>query len=164
MTLCYSRNKHASVLDLEDGSLLARAIVEDTFFAGSVEMKVKVPDLEIVSVQGQLVRAFNDECPQVVRLLQEIVGLRIGSGINKAVSDFIGGSQGCPRLADLVLECIDQVILRFTLPTIRETQTVKDQDRLKATKEMLRKNPTLLGSCIAFAPGSSLLEGIELEK
>lgn len=164
MTLCYSRYKHATTVELDDGSLLVQAAVEDTFFAGFVEMKVKVPDLEIVSVEGELKRAFNRECQQVVGLVREVVGLRIGSGITKAISDLVGGSRGCPRLADLVLECIDQVILHFTLPTIRETEKVKEEDRSKATKEMLRKNPTLLGSCIAFAPGSPLLEGVDLEK
>jgi hypothetical protein len=164
MVLCYTRNKYATTMDLEDGSLLARATLEDSFFAGTVEMEVKVPDLEIASIKGEIKRAFNEECQEAIPLLQEAVGLRIGSGINKTISDLVGGPEGCPKLADLVLECIDEVVLRFTLPTIRETQSIGKEELIKGTGEMLRQNPGLIGTCIAFAEGSPLLEGLELGK
>ena len=164
MVLSYTRNKYATTMDLEDGSLLVRATLEDSFFAGTVEMEVNVPDLEIASIKGEIKRAFNEECQEAIPLLQEAAGLRIGSGINKTISDLVGGSEGCPKLADLILECIDEVILRFTLPTIKETQSIDEQERIKGTREMLRQNPGLLGSCIAFAEDSPLLKGLELEK
>lgn len=163
MVLSYARNKYATTTDLEDGALLIRAALEDTIFAGTVEMEVKVPDLEISSIKGEIKRAFNKECQETIPLLQEAVGLRIGSGINKTINDLVGGSEGCPRLADLVLECIDEVVLRFTLPTIRESQSGSWEERAEGTREMLRQNPGLLGSCIAFAKDSPLLEGLELE-
>jgi len=164
MVLSYTRNKYATITDLEDGSLLVRATLEDSFFAGTVEMEVKVPDLEISSIRGEIKRAFNEECQEAIPLLQEAIGLRIGSGVNKTIGDLVGGSEGCPKLADLILECIDEVVLRFTLPTIKETQSINEQERIKGTREMLRQNPGLLGSCIAFTEGSPLLEGLELEK
>lgn len=164
MVLRYFRNKYATSMDLEDGSLLVRATLEDGFFAGTVEMEVKVPDLEIASIKGEIKRAFNEECQEAIPLLQEVVALRVGSGINRTISDIVGGSEGCPKLADLILECIDEVILRFTLPTIRETQSIDWQERIKGMKEMLRKNPGMLGSCIAFAKDSPLLRGVDLEK
>jgi len=164
MVLCYSRNKCATVVDREDGSLLVRAGVEDTLFTGAVEMVVRVPDLEIVSVEGEVRRAFHEECREATSLLHEAVGLRIGSGVNKAINDLVGGPKGCPRLADLMLECVDQVILRFTFPRIKEVQSVKEEDRVEATREMLRQNPALLGSCVAFAPGSSLLRDLEIQR
>jgi hypothetical protein len=164
MVLIYFRNKYATTMDMEDGSLLIRATLEDSFFAGTVEMEVKVPDLEIASIKGEINRAFNEECQEAIPLLQEAVGLRVGSGINRTIGDLIGGSDGCPKLADLILECIDEVILRFTLPTIRETQSIDWKERVEGMKEMLRKNPAMLGSCIAFAKDSPLLQGVELEK
>jgi hypothetical protein len=164
MVLRYFRNKYATTMDLEDGSLLVRATLEDSFFAGTVEMEVRVPDLEIASIKGEIKRAFNEECQEAIPLLQEAVGLLVGSGINRTISDLVGSSEGCPKLADLILECIDEVILRFTLPTIRETQSIDWEEGIEGMKEMLRKNPGMLGSCIAFAKDSSLLQGLELEK
>jgi len=164
MVLSYIRNKYATTVDLEDGSLLIRATLEDSFFAATVEMEVKVPDLEIASIKGEISRAFNKECQEAIPLLQRVVGLLIGSGVNRAISDLVGGSEGCPRLADLVLECIDEVILRFTLPNIRDTQSIDWEKGAEGVKEMLRKNPSMLGSCIAFAKDSPLLQWVELEK
>ena len=171
MVLSYARNKYATAIDLEDGSLLVRAAVEDTFFSGAVEMEVKVPDLEIGSIKGEIKRAFNEECQQAIPLLEKAVGLRVGTGVIRAVNDLIGGSSGCPRLADLILECVDEVVLRFTYPSVRERQSrIREidskswQERIDLHKEAVRQNPRLVGSCIAFAEGSSLLEGLELEK
>jgi len=164
MVRVYTRSKYATAEDLEDGSLLLRASLEDTYFAAEVEMVVKVPDLEIASLKGDIRRAFNAQCRDALPLLQEVVGLRIGSGVNKTINDLVGGPDGCPKLADLVLECIDQVVLRFTLPSVAESLEVSDEDRLKGAKEMLKQNPRLIGSCIAFAEGSPLLEAIGIEK
>jgi len=162
MILSYSRNKHASTIDLEDGSVLVRASVEDTFFAAAVEMEVKLPDLEIVSIKGEIKRAFNDECQQAVALLQKAVGLRIGTGIIKAVNGLIGGPGGCPRLADLILECCDEIILRFTVGPLKEILSKSGQEQIEAHKEFVKQSPRLVGSCIAFAKGSPLMQGIEI--
>jgi hypothetical protein len=54
MTLVYARNKQASTTDLHGGSLLLRVTLEDTFFAGEVEMLVRVADLVIASLSWQI--------------------------------------------------------------------------------------------------------------
>ena len=164
MVRVYTRSKYATTTDLDDGSVLVRATLDDTLFAGEVEMEVKVPDLEIISIHGEIRRAFNEECQEAIPLLQEITGLRIGSGINKTINDLVGGSEGCPRLTDLIFECIDQVILRFTLPSLRLSLAGSEQELIEGSREMIRQNPRLLGSCIAFAAGSPLIEGLELDK
>ena len=164
MIRVYTRSKYANIMDMDNGSLLVRATLEDTFFSCEVEMEVKIPDLEIASIKGEIRRAFNDECQDAIPLLQEAVGLVIGSGLNKAINDLVGGSEGCPKLADLILECIDQVVLRFTLPSVRKSQSKDEQERIEGLRVMVRQSPRLIGSCIAFAKDSPLLAGIELEK
>ena len=164
MVLSYTRNKYATTTDLEDGSLLVRAALEDAFFAGTVEMEVSVPELDIISIRGKIERAFNSECQEAVSLLQKAVGLHIGTGIIKVVNGLIGSPSGCPMLADLILECTDEVVLRFTLPSIRERQSKNEQEQIEAYGGLIRQNPRLIGSCIAFAKDSPLLKGLELEK
>lgn len=163
MVLSYTRNKYATTTDLEDDSLLVRATLEDTYFAGTVKMKVSVPELLVTSINGSIDRAFSSECQEAVPLLQKVVGLNVGTGIIKAVNGLVGGPNGCPKLADLILECVDEVILRFTLPSIRERQAKSGEERIEAYRDMVRQNPRMLGSCIAFAKDSPLLKGLELE-
>ena len=120
MILSYTRNKHISTID-EDNTILSRCMVEDTFFAATVEMVVKLPDMEITSLEGTIGRAFGEECLKAMPLLEKVKGLRIGPGIIKAIEEIVGGAGGCPRMADLIWECCSGVILRFTGDSVRET-------------------------------------------
>ena len=158
MPLDYTRNKHASTIDLDSGDVLVRAVIEDTFFGAATEMTVSVPDLEITSIKGEISRSFHQECQEAIPLLQKAVGIRIGTGLIKAVNSLVGGRTGCPKMADLILECCDQVILRFTLPHLRENSSKTGQEWIEAQREMVRQNPRLIGSCIVFAEGSPLLK------
>lgn len=163
MVLTFTRNKHASAIDLPEGGILAKASVEETFFAARVELKISIPELEIVSITGDIERCFSDSCRKTVPLIQQAAGLRVGPGIIKLVNNYAGNSRGCPRLADLILECCEQVILRFTVEPLGAILDLEGQDKVEAFKEFLRQNPRLANSCIAFAPGSPLREGVELE-
>jgi hypothetical protein len=158
MPQTYLRNKHASTTVLDDGSLLLEVVLNDSYFSSSVEMVIAVPDLEIVSVKGEIDRCFNEKCSEAILLLQQAVGLRIGPGLIKSVTGLIGGSKGCPNMADLVLECCDQVVLHFTLQQMKKAQEHgSEQDLALAGREMIRQNPGLIGSCIAFSEGIPLL-------
>jgi len=162
MILNYTRNKYASTTDLDDGSILVHTRVEDTFFAATMEMVVTPPLLEIVSIKGEILRSFNDECREASVLLEKAVGLQIGTGFIKAVNGLIGDSKGCPRMADLILEGCDQVILRFTVDPLRQILTKSADELMEAHKMFAMGNPRLLGSCIAFSKGSPLMAGIEV--
>lgn len=162
MILRYTRNKHTSTIDGEDNSILSRSTVEDTFFAATVEIAVKLPDMEITSVKGTIERAFGDECRKAIPFLKKVKGLRIGPGIIKAIEESVGGSEGCPRMADLVWECCNGIILRFTADAVGEILSKEASEQIEGHRELARKNPRLIGSCIAFAEGSPLIEGLEI--
>ena len=154
MILSYTRNKQLTVSDIPNG-VLVRTTVNDTFFEGVVELEVKVPELEITAARGEIKRCFNEECQEVLPLLEKAVGLRVGAGITRMINDLIGGSQGCDRLADLVFECFDAVILRFTAEEIRNRKKPESpEEELQQQIESLKRNPRLLDSCIAFLEGS----------
>jgi len=163
MTLEYTRNKHACAIDREDGTILARAGVDETFFAARVEMIIRTPGLEIVSISGDMERVFLAGCRDTVPLLQQAVGLRVGPGIIKLTKSLAGGPGGCPRLVDLILECCDQAILYLTLGPLKEILAKKGDELIEAHKNFLRQNPRLVNSCIAFAEGSPLREGVVIE-
>ncbi|OAT81309.1 DUF2889 domain-containing protein [Desulfotomaculum copahuensis] len=163
MYLSYARNKHAGVIELPDGNILARTVVEEDFFAARVEITVSVPGLEIVSISASIDRCFSEACHRTVAPLADVTGLRIGPGIIKLVNQTTGGTNGCPRLADLILECCEQVILRFTLDPLKQILDKQGREMIDAYKVFLSRNPRLLNSCIAFAGGSPLREGLEVE-
>ncbi|MFZ5644437.1 MAG: DUF2889 domain-containing protein [Bacillota bacterium] len=163
MILSYVRNKHCTAVEQPDGSILARAVVEETHFAARVEMLVSVPGLEITRAEAAIERCFPSFCSETVPLVQKAVGLRVGPGIIKLVNGTVGGASGCPRLADLVLECCEQVILRFTVDPLKYILEKKGNEMVEAYKVFLSQNPRLVNSCIAFADGSPLREGVVLD-
>lgn len=163
MILSYVSNKHCTAVEQPDGSILARAAVEDSHFAARVELVVTVPGLEVAKAEAVIDRCFSGLCRETASLAHKLQGLRVGPGIIKLVNSTVGGAEGCPRLADLALECCEQVILRFTVGPLKAILEKADRDRVEAFKAFLAQNPRLVNSCIAFAEDSPLREGVKLE-
>jgi hypothetical protein len=159
MVLCYTRNKHVSVTSLADDRLRVTNRFEDTCFAATVEIEVTVPDLEIVTATGTFNRALNEECGAAPSLLQKAVGLRVGSGLTALVDNLLRGSEGCQIVADLLFEACDAVILSFTAQQMGMADQLGEEQRLEGLLQMVKMNPRLLNSCIAFDENGPLLRG-----
>ena len=158
MTLGYIRNKHFGVEHLEDGKIRVRIHVEETVCSASMEVVARLPDLEIISIEAQMARPLHEPCKAAVSMVERLKGLRIGPGLRKIAEGLIGGPKGCRTLVDLFIESCDGVILSFTLPQIERQQKGTDEERRKAHREMLKTNPRLIRSCVAFADDSPLME------
>lgn len=152
------RNKQTTVEDLKDGSLLVKVTSNDTCFSLELEMTIKIPDMEISDIKGDIVRSPYNKCSEALAVLQEAVGIRIGTGLIKNINAFIANEQGCRRLADMILEGCDQVVNRFTFSTIHKGRNIKPEELRAAQKEFLKANPQLIGSCIAYAKDSPLVK------
>jgi hypothetical protein len=86
----------------------------------------------------------------------------VGPGLRKIVQGLIGGSSGCAELTEGVLECCNAVILHFTAPQIQANERGTEEERRNRHQEMLRFNPRLVRSCVAFADDSPLMQGLNL--
>ena len=119
-----------------------------------------MPDLEITSVKGDFRRSFQKECLKAAESLQKMVGVRIGPGVRKIIKGLIGESTDCEQLPFMVEECCQGVILAFTKDVLLKAP--KDKVKVKDYYvKLVRENIRLYNRCAAFAPGSSLVEGIE---
>jgi hypothetical protein len=159
MTLCFSRNKHMTVLPVGDNLFRVINRLEDAFFSAEVEIEVTIPDLEVVSAKGEFSRSFNDECQAASALFAKVVGVRVGSGLSKALANLVGEEQGCQIMADLVFEACDGVILSLTAQQMAMADALDEEERAEGRLQMVRMNPRLLNSCIAFDEKGPLLKG-----
>jgi hypothetical protein len=162
MTLAFTRNKIVGVEPLEDGQLLVSWRLVDSMLEAGIRMKVRPPDLEITEAKAEVVRSIHPECSVAPDLIEKVVGVRVGPGMRKIVYGLISGGAGCNELAEGVLECCNGVILHFTLPQIRARDGLSEEEALEATKAMLRANPRLVRSCVAFADDSPIMQGLDL--
>lgn len=156
------RNKVVNVEPLSETMLSVSWRVVDTLMESEIHLKIRLPDLEIAGAEARMARCPHPECSAVSGLIERALGVRVGPGLQKIAYGLIGGPKGCRELAEGVLECCNAVILHFTLPQLQAMERGDETERRKGFQEMLRSNPRLVRSCIAFADDSPMMEGLNL--
>jgi hypothetical protein len=161
--LKFSRNRHTSVEQIDDHTLKSCCRLQDTLMDAHVEILVRLPDLEIVAIDGEVRRAEKDGCASPVGALQNVLGVRVGPGMLKIIKGLVGGEDaGCRQLAFMVEECCHGVILAFTKQQLLAApKPTSPQEAREFFAKMVRDNIRLYNRCAAFSTGSALVEGID---
>ncbi len=160
MTIRFLRNKVVEVEPQPDGSLAVSWQLTDDLLKAEINIKVQPPDLEIVAAEAQLDRLVPQAWSSAPVLIKKIEGVRIGAGLRKIVQGLLGGPKGCPVLAQAVLESSNAVILHFTRPGLQAGERLADEDKLNFLRDMIKNNPRLVRSCVAFQDDSPIMQGI----
>jgi hypothetical protein len=80
----------------------------------------------------------------------------------KMIKGLIGEDGTCKQLTFMLEECCHGVILSFTKDVLITSPRPKELQEAKAFyADLVKDNIRLYNRCAAFAPGSSLVEGIE---
>jgi len=161
--LSFSRNRCTSVEQIDEHTLRSSCRLQDTLTDASVEILVRLPDLEITRATCEFRRTMQEECLNTGEAVKKVVGVRIGPGLLKIIKGLVGEATDCRQLAFMMEECCHGVILSFTKDTL--SQAPKDMALTKEFyAEMVKQNIRMYNRCAAFAPGSSLVEGVEPPK
>ncbi len=161
MTIRFIRNKVVEVMPRSDGSLEVCWRLTDDLLGAEVTLTVQPPDLEIVSARARLQRLVPANWAQAADLIKKIEGVRVGSGLRKIVAGLLGGPGGCPVLVDAVLESANAIILYFTRPVLQVGETLEGEEKIANLREMVKNNPRLVRSCVAFQDDSPIMQGLE---
>jgi len=159
MLLRFLRNKVVEVQPQTDGSIAVSWRLTDDLLTAVVDIRVQLPDLEIVEAEATLDRLVPKAWSSAPKLIKKIDGVRVGAGLRKIVQGLLGGPEGCPVLAQAVLEIANAVILNFTRPVVQAGEKLNDEDKLRFLQEMVSNNPRLAGSCVAFQDDSPIMQG-----
>jgi len=158
--VCFSRNRCTSVEVIDENILRSTCRLQDTMTDACVEIRVRLPDLEIADATGVFLRTPERECLQTGEALRKMVGVRIGAGMLKIIKGLIGESSDCGQLAFMVEECCHGVILSMTKDQLSAAPPGAEVP-VEFYREMVKQNIRLYNRCAAFAPGSAMVEGIE---
>ncbi len=159
--LRYSRNRCTSVEQLDETTLRSACRLQDTLTDAFVELTVRLPDLEITGVTAEVRRTYQDECRDSSKALEKVIGVRIGAGVLKIIKGLVGEETDGRQVSCMVEGCCHGVILAFTKETLVSTPRPTDAVEAKTFyRDMVKKNVRLYNRCAAFAPGSSMVEGI----
>ena len=159
---CFSRNRHTAIEIIDESTLRSVCRLQDTLTDARIEIRVKLPDLEIIDAGGHFQRTRRAECRNLQDALEKVRGVRIGSGMKKILTGLLSETTACQELGVMLEECCQAVIIGFTKDFL--VRCPEDpQEAFGFFRGMVEKNTRLLNRCAAFAPGSSIVEGIEAE-
>jgi len=158
--LQFQRNRCTSVEKVNESTMRALCCLFDTLTDALVEITVKLPDLEITDARCDVRRSHRKACLDQQEALKKVVGMRIGPGMLKIIEGLMSEVTECRQLAFMVEECCHGVILSFTKDVLMQTPADKENEK-KFYANMVKQNIRLYNRCAAFAPGSSLVDGIE---
>ena len=161
MTIRFLRNKVVEVSPLSDGSLTVSWRLTDDLLQAEVNLRVQPPDLEIVQAEAKLERLVPRAWSSAPELIKKIEGVRVGAGLRKIVQGLLGGPNGCSVLVQAVLESANAVILHFTRPVIQVGESLEGAEKLANLREMIKNNPRLVRSCVAFQDDSPIMQGLD---
>jgi hypothetical protein len=157
---CFSRNRCTSVEQIDGRTMRSTCRLQDTFMEAVVEIMVKLPDLEIKGVKGEVSRAGKASCLEPTDCLEKVVGVRIGPSMQKIFEGLLGSDTECRQLIFMLEECCHGVILSFTKGTVQKFPE-GEEEAIRFLADDVRKHIRLYNRCAAFAPGSRIVEGIE---
>jgi len=160
MTIRFLRNKVVEVSPQSDGSIAVSWRRTDDLLKAEVHITVQLPDLEIVEASAELNRLVPQTWSNAAELIKKVEGVRVGAGLRKIVRGLLGGPQGCPVLVHAVLESANAVILHFTRPVLQASENLEGAEMLANLKEMVKNNPRLVRSCVAFQDDSPIMQGM----
>lgn len=160
--LNFSRNRSTSVEQVSDDSFVSTCRLQDNLADAEVRIRVSLPDLEVVDVSCQVNRFDPPPPADVEERLRKVLGARVGPGLLKIIRGLVGEGPGYSDLGYMIEECCHGVILSLTKKQLAKAPLEPENSR-EFFHKLVKDNVRLLNRCAAFAPGSSLLEGLETQ-
>ncbi|MHB1126062.1 MAG: DUF2889 domain-containing protein [Bacillota bacterium] len=92
-------------------TLWVEASISDSIHELRIDMDVELPSRLITRINGEFTRfPHGERCLDTVKNLQELVGQIAWPGQNKLIRQMVGGSNGCSRFEELVIEAYRSVM------------------------------------------------------
>ena len=124
--------------------------LDDTIYSMQVELKVRLPELEIISIEGKMRRVTTPFCNEAQEFLKKSIGLKVEHGFQSKVKLLIG-RPGCRHYGNIINECLESIIpclisikykeLSFSNPEITFDEVIK---------ELLIQYPQIKEYCIGL--------------
>jgi hypothetical protein len=158
--LNFSRNRRTEVEQLDETTLRSSCRIQDNLTDAFLEIIAKLPDLEIIQVKTDVRRSPRMVCFEAAGAMEKAVGIRIGAGMTEIIQGTLYEDVACEELIFMLEECCHGVILTLTRDVLEKAPADKE-GKYAFFSKMVQKNIRMYNRCAAFAPGSSLVEGLE---
>ena len=87
----------------DDDQIVLTARLKDRFHDIRMEVLVDFESLKVNAARVNFVRHPSEDCPNVARRMEQLVGFTIGKGLNRKLQETFGGGEGCGNLRVMLL-------------------------------------------------------------
>ena len=154
-TAVWHREKKSSIYPLGGDRFLIEATLRDEIHDVIVEVEVIHPSLEIVAARSEIRNGpFTNVCNMTQANMQGLVGMKVGRGFTVAARAAVGGTGGCHRISELVVEIAQAAyqlhFVRFFDKVPREVREKADVpiDRWRAVNQAI---PGMRNTCFSYS-------------
>jgi hypothetical protein len=161
VTAIYHRTKEVNIYPLEGDRFLIEAFLLDEVHDVHAEVEILHPSLEIVAARSEVRNGpFTAVCNMTHPNMQRLVGMRVARGFTQKARAAIGGSGGCHRVSELVVEIAQAAyqlhFVRFFAALPKEAREAED-DPLKRHRAVMRSIPGMRNTCFSYSEANEPL-------
>ena len=99
----FRRDISYRLLKKDDGTACLTATLKDRFHDIVAEVVVEVDTLKILAAKADFHRSPTPDCGNVSSRMQGLVGFTIGRGLQRKLSEVLGGEEGCGNMRNLLM-------------------------------------------------------------
>jgi hypothetical protein len=157
----YHRTKEVNIYPLEGDRFLIEAFLLDEVHDVHAEVEIIHPSLEIVAARSEVRSGpFTNVCNLTHPNMQKLVGMKVSRGFTQQARAAVGGSDGCHRVSELVVEIAQAAyqlhFVRFFSSLPQEVRHAED-DPLKRRRALLASIPGMLDTCFSYSESNERL-------
>lgn len=101
------RDISIEIFEQPDGRMAVYSTFLDPFHLIRLDLTVDPRTKEILAAHAEMANHPHALCPLVTARAQSLVGVTIGRGVMKEISQRIGGAEGCVHLRELAMEVVN---------------------------------------------------------
>lgn len=136
--------------------------LSDTYHEMEAEVDFEFPSLKIIEIKCKFIRYPHPECPDALKHLEKIKGIRVGKRFYEELHSLIGGKNGCVHLNLLIHQIgMSAVQARFAKYDEMAPEEMKNLPKPVITRMYLQFMPGLKNTCIAWAEDSPMVKEAE---
>lgn len=154
VTAVYHRTKEVNIYPLEGDRYLIEAFLLDEVHDVHAEVEILHPSLEIVAARSEVRNGpFTAVCNLTHPNMEKLVGMRVARGFTQTARAAVGGTSGCHRVSELVVEIAQAAyqlhFVRFFGSLPRKVREAEDAP-LARHMAVLQAVPGMRNTCFSY--------------
>ncbi|MHA1144174.1 MAG: DUF2889 domain-containing protein [Candidatus Helarchaeota archaeon] len=149
--LKFCRTKFVGYEKVDDETFKVFGTLDDTIYSMKVDLIIKLPNLEISAIQGEMRRFTTPFCEEGKAFLKKAIGLKIEPGFQSKVKRLIA-RPGCRHFGNLINECCEAIIPALLTQTYRDRKFDDPSITFDTIiQDLSEKYPAIKNYCSGFS-------------